>query len=71
MSQAERLWRDLDTGHSALMDVPLSVDIQDAVDTMREWGRSHGRELSIVRMVTDEDQKLAIGPGTQVTAPSS
>lgn len=68
MSQEENLLRDLSAGHTALVDVPLDVNIQEAANAMREWGRIHGRELSVVEMVTDEDQKLAIGPGAMLEA---
>lgn len=66
MSQEAHLLRDLNAGHSALINVPLDVNIQEAADTMREWGRIHRRELSVVPMVTDKDQKLAVGPGVLI-----
>lgn len=66
MNQEARLLRGLDEGHSALVDVPSDVDIHHAADTLRNWGRTQGRELSIVTIVTDEDQKLAVGPGAML-----
>jgi hypothetical protein len=63
MNEVERLLKDLRTGHACLMDVPMSTDIQMAAKEVRDWGRDQGMALSIVPVITESDQKLAIGPG--------
>lgn len=70
MDEAERLLRDLREGHTCLMNVPLGDDLVMAENEVREFGRDHDMELSIVQMTTDTDQKLAIWSGTGTAGPS-
>lgn len=70
MNDVERLLRDLKAGHSALIVVPPHLDIHTAEEAMNEFGIENGMNLSIVPMMTETDQKLAIGPGTEIAQSS-
>ncbi len=65
MNEADRLIRDLKEGHSALMAVPLHVEIDEVAMIVKQVGEDHAMNLSVVPMITETDQKLAIGPGTR------
>ena len=66
MIKLEELLKELQEGRSVLMPVPPNLDIDLVVVSMMLFGLEHGMELSIMPMISETDQKLAIGPGSPV-----
>lgn len=67
MDGEDLLLESLQAGRSILVFVPPETNLDSAAENIREYyARVHAMNLSIVPMMTETDQKLAIGPGMRI-----